>query len=129
MTLKTQVISGWKSRGLKGDYNKIYTDWINATNCMDCNKKLIKKNMEHCHETGEYRGIVCSSCNNSMFDKKVRHDSKTKIKNVGLSHDRWFFRKVYKNVKYELWRKNKNEVLWFKFVICVKLMAQQQKKK
>tara|TARA_R110000823_G_C15502450_1_gene453331 strand:+ start:108 stop:479 length:372 start_codon:yes stop_codon:yes gene_type:complete len=114
-------INGWKSRGLIGDYEKIHTEWTNATNCYKCSKILIKKNMEHSHKTGEFRGIVCSSCNNSMFDKKIRADNTTKIKNVGFYNNRWFYKKIVNGITYQLWRKNKNQVLWYKFVCDILL--------
>jgi hypothetical protein len=64
--IKTRRISHWKSRGLIGDYNLIYDMYMNATNCECCNtifKSDFYKCCDHCHITGEFRKILCRSCN------------------------------------------------------------------
>ena len=69
---KQRKINEWKRRGLiADDYDAIHTKWSDATQCEECNiifQKAPKttqktKCMDHCHITGEFRGIICHPCN------------------------------------------------------------------
>ena len=72
---KNSRIYKWKQRGLllRDDetYDIIYEKFINTTHCELCNVELSKekkrskttKCMDHCHETGFIRNILCHSCN------------------------------------------------------------------
>ena len=42
---------------------------MNQTNCGLCEVKLKDgkhKHVDHCHETGKIRGVLCSKCNNGL---------------------------------------------------------------
>ena len=66
-------ISKWKQQGLimdtYEDYVTIFYHWLASTHCEKCPKEFTKGNtkyrkcMDHCHLTGEYRNILCNSCN------------------------------------------------------------------
>ena len=66
-------ICAWKKRGLimdtYEDYLTIYYHWLCSTNCEKCNIQFnegntkYRKCMDHCHLTGQYRNILCHSCN------------------------------------------------------------------
>ena len=72
---KKKKIREWKHRGLiSDDYDAIYDKWKNTTHCEDCNIVLEDSGvlggnqyntrcMDHCHISGEFRGIVCHPCN------------------------------------------------------------------
>ena len=75
---KSMRISSWKTQGIiSDDYNKLYERYINTTICDLCKINLnnIKKCIEHCHNTGTFRNIVCSKCNNWKADKASKNIS------------------------------------------------------
>jgi len=74
---KCSTLYTWKKRGLittDDEIQSIYYMYIYTTHCELCNKEFEKRNdrqMEHNHETGEFRNIVCKSCNLKKTDKKI----------------------------------------------------------
>ena len=65
---KSNSISLWKRRGIIHDnFDELYELYLNTTECMVC-KKVFNDNFDRCldhdHETGEYRQILCRYCNN-----------------------------------------------------------------
>ena len=79
---KKQTKSSWKKFGLIcDDIDKLYTNYMNATNCDICNIAFStggrKKNMDHDHNTGLFRNFLCARCNNKR-DRK----NNTNIPNV-----------------------------------------------
>ena len=63
---KSNTIRRWKNRGLTDtDIDYIYDLYKNTTNCWVCNHDFSKncKCMDHEHETGMFRQIICKKCN------------------------------------------------------------------
>ena len=64
----------WKKLGLIMDnFEEIYNNYIIATHCDLCGlkfKNTRERQMDHCHETGQFRNIVCRSCNHLKADYK-----------------------------------------------------------
>ena len=68
---KNQRIVKWKQSGvIHDDYDELYDKYINSTECELCNIPITegqgligKKHLDHDHETGEFRNILCGHCN------------------------------------------------------------------
>ena len=66
---KNKIISSWKCVGLILPlpwYSILYDYYIKTDRCEVCDNEFKSKrdrNMDHCHETGEFRWILCCSCN------------------------------------------------------------------
>jgi hypothetical protein len=70
---KSHIVTRWRKRcvippdgyTLCELYEEIY---LPCNNCMVCNKDISmgvnKKCMDHCHDTGHYRQVLCAACNN-----------------------------------------------------------------
>ena len=71
----------WKKDGLKvteEEFQSIYYMYIYTSHCELCNKEfksVYDRHMEHNHETGEFRNIVCNSCNLMKYDVKIRKNN------------------------------------------------------
>ena len=72
---KSQTIWKWKSRGLiYDDYDELYEIYIKTMNCGHCNKEFkntTNRCMDHNHETGRFRKIVCRECN--INDRYIKY--------------------------------------------------------
>ncbi len=78
--------SSWKKQGLNMDnFEEIYQDYIHSTNCDLCSKEFQssrERHMEHDHQTGEFRNIVCCKCN---VKKKDRNQSNNTSGYIGIN--------------------------------------------
>lgn len=121
---KCKKISSWKKQGLIGDYQSIYKIFIDTTHCDLCNVKLQqgkqgrnRKCMEHDHETGEFRNIVCHICNINKSDKKKNTNNKSGYKNVSYCKNKkkWVYEKKFRGKRILIRSKNKIDILCIKF--------------
>ena len=64
---KSQRISSWKHlRMICEDWESLYEIYIYTWNCEYCEtpfKNTKDRHLDHNHETGEIRGILCNRCN------------------------------------------------------------------
>ena len=70
--IKSRRIRNWKFRGvIHPNFDELYEKFINTELCELCNVKLTEDKynthttrvLDHCHESGEVRNIVCNFCN------------------------------------------------------------------
>ena len=71
---KVSKISNWKRMGIINDnWDTLYDKYINAECCEKCNVKFDneinnnKKCIDHNHETGQFRNILCMKCNKQLY--------------------------------------------------------------
>ena len=67
IAIKSSRISNWKRYGMKcEDWESLYEIYIYTWNCEYCGnpfKNTQDRNLDHNHETGEIRGVLCRECN------------------------------------------------------------------
>ena len=70
--MKSNRISNWKQRGVKcDDFDALYEKYLNTKNCENCDVELCddvkingnSKCLDHDHETGVFRNVLCNYCN------------------------------------------------------------------
>ena len=69
------TIYKWKSRGvIYPDYDELYQTYINTLECQHCLKEFKSTRdrcMDHDHQTGQFRMIVCQKCN--VMDTYIKY--------------------------------------------------------
>ena len=121
---KRCCLTKWKQQGLIGNYDEIYERFIKTEKCDLCNLEFIeghkgkfKKCMDHNHQTGEFRNVVCHGCNLMKTDRKLKKNSSTGFKNITFNKRKklWIYEKQFKGRKIKIMRKDKTMILCLKF--------------
>ena len=77
--IKSRRISRWKHSGvICEDWNELYNHYLRTSYCDICKVELTydKQNtsttkcLDHCHQTGQVRNILCHSCNTKRGQNK-----------------------------------------------------------
>jgi len=58
----------WAKIGILEMTYELFLDELNKqnNNCKICNNPMEKPQVDHCHKTGKYRGLLCVPCNNGL---------------------------------------------------------------
>ncbi|MBC8305714.1 MAG: hypothetical protein H8E55_59360 [Pelagibacterales bacterium] len=87
---KCYRICSWKRTGvIHDDFDSLYDYYLNTNNCELCNIELItgnygnnKKTLDHDHDTGLFRYVLCNTCNSHKTAN--RHTPQTKEERAEL---------------------------------------------
>ena len=121
---KCITINRWRDKtGLKLKENQTYEDIYeivqNTQNCELCNVELCdgrKSNgrcMDHCHETGYFRKVLCRKCN-AGYKREIQKNNKTGIRYINRFENGWRYQA--KDKSFSKYSTNKQIVLWAKFI-------------
>ena len=133
---RTETIYNWKQRGvIYSDYDDLYDTYINTMNCQHCGKEFVNKrdrNLDHDHQTGEFRLIVCHKCNSC--DSYIKYPTGYSYKQYHKEYyetNKDYFKdesKIwYQKNKERLRQKNKCEC-GGKFITCHRLTHEKTKR-
>jgi hypothetical protein len=65
---KCKTILNWKNYGvIYHNFDDLYEVYIKTMNCWHCNKEFVSTRdrcLDHNHDNGLFRAIICQSCNN-----------------------------------------------------------------
>ena len=71
---KAWTMDNWRRKGVKNVNEEMYNDYIATTHCECCSKEFSSSRdrcLDHSHETGAYRWVICCRCNSHDNWKKV----------------------------------------------------------
>ena len=65
--LKKNRMNNWQNNGVNNVNDELYKRYLDTENCEICGKDFTEtknKILDHDHETGEFRYVLCRECNN-----------------------------------------------------------------
>ena len=111
MSSKAQTLKNWKVKGVIYDnFDELYEIYINTMNCQHCGiefKNSRNRHLDHDHNTGLFRKIICCKCN--TYDSYIKYPNGYNLKEW---HKEW--RKsndeYLKQKKKDYYEKNKEQI-------------------
>ena len=80
---KSSTLNHWRKSGLNMDnVDEIYNRYIYCKECDFCCapfKSRRDRQMDHCHNTGKFRNVICAKCNGRKIDKPIGGVLKEKL--------------------------------------------------
>ena len=116
---KSATINNWKTNGLiesKEFMEHIYDEYLRSEECELCGEPYSKHNrkeMEHNHETGEFRNICCHRCNMWKTDRAGKNITWDKDRNKYVVQ----IMRNCKNVLYKRGTEEKCREILDKFIV------------
>tara|TARA_R110002126_G_scaffold20867_3_gene76355 strand:- start:9 stop:461 length:453 start_codon:yes stop_codon:yes gene_type:complete len=96
--IRCHRINCWKKRGVRFEdklhINMIYNRYDTSTNCEICDieyKNSRDRHLDHNHETGEIRNIVCQNCNHCRNNKKGNVNEKYINKRFRKDRNKYYY--------------------------------------
>tara|TARA_R110002126_G_scaffold222946_4_gene368028 strand:+ start:520 stop:969 length:450 start_codon:yes stop_codon:yes gene_type:complete len=130
-----RLITKWKARGLllrEGEtYENIYKKVYSSRNCDLCDLIFDTSNrpeMDHDHNTGYFRKVLCRSCNASYLigKKKSYKNNKTGHKHIGYREKRGYYT-VSKSINgkriFNREFKSKTDAICYKYIMLLKIKS------
>jgi len=116
--MKVAKKTSWKRLGLIGDLDAIYDIYLDTTECMRCSVPVSghNKHMDHDHDTGEYRAVLCRSCNvGNILDTNPSTNKKIKEKWIFPHNEHGFkFVKTTKKIPHRAYFDTLEEAIAYK---------------
>ena len=117
--IKSRKKTDWKKSGLIGDLDAVYDIYLATTECMRCSVPIsgMNKHMDHCHNTGEYRAVLCRSCNvGNILDTKPQKDNKNQLNEKWIypHRKRFKFQKTTKKIPHREYFDTLEEAIAYK---------------
>ena len=72
---KNVTMRSWRSRGINNVDDELYNKYINTHCCDVCSKEFknsLDRHLDHNHDTGDFRQILCRACNTHDSWKKKK---------------------------------------------------------
>ena len=73
--IKSTKMASWRFLGVNNVNDEMYERYINTTKCDVCSKVFSSskhKHLDHDHDSGEFRWVLCASCNTyDSWKKKI----------------------------------------------------------
>ena len=120
---RTRAKTKWKSRGVKGDLDKLYDYYISCNSCEKCSKVFTDtydRILDHNHETGEFRFVLCRDCN-FHFEKGYLRGISYISKPSRPIIRRWRYSKTTNGKKHTKHHMTKIDALCYKFIYILKV--------
>lgn len=125
----------WKTKKVKWDkqfnsFDDLWDYYESITHCQKCKCELTngrhgdnKKILDHEHNTGYVRAILCNLCNTSMLDRCSPCNTRSKYKNINYdsTNKLWVYKKIHRRVMYKRKFKDLQDALIYKFYMILKL--------
>ena len=75
---KSRIMACWRSHGVNNVNDEMYDKYINTHCCDVCKnefKNSMDKHLDHDHETGDFRQVLCRSCNSrDSWKNKIKEE-------------------------------------------------------
>jgi len=127
---KNDIINQWKRRGLVDDYEKVWNIYINTYICDNCKNLFndninFKKCMDHNHQTGKFRNILCRNCNLNLYERTNKKLYLRGIYSAKKKHGLiWRYEKKVNKKRYVTkYYRNKINTLCHKYIYILKIKS------